>query len=106
MGSNSAVGVAVRKEVRMGREKVFSAWAMKDLRSVLEMPPILRGGVRVRNVGLGSWDGRLTGLRSALEQSYFVYRRIRVANKRFGEEIQPRAYQIAPKTLFDVSFPS
>ena len=47
MGSNSAVGVAVRKEERMGREKVVCAWAMKDLRSVLEMPPILKRGLVV-----------------------------------------------------------
>ena len=52
MGSSSAVGTAERKEERTGREKVFSAWAMKDLRSVLEIPPM--------------------GLRSALEQSYLV----------------------------------
>lgn len=52
MGSSSAVGVAVRKEERTGREKEVCAWAMKRLRSVLEMPPM--------------------GLMSAEEQSYLV----------------------------------
>jgi hypothetical protein len=46
------VGTALRKDSRMGREKAVCAWAMKDLRSVLEMPPM--------------------GLMSAEEQSYFV----------------------------------
>ncbi len=52
IGSSSAVGTAVRKEERMGRSKFVGAHAIKDFRSVLEIPPI--------------------GLMSAELQSYFV----------------------------------
>ena len=40
MGSNSAVGIAVRNELRMGRWKFVLAKFIKAFRSVLEMPPI------------------------------------------------------------------
>lgn len=40
IGSSSAVGTAVRKEERMGRSKLVRAHAMKDFRSVLDMPPM------------------------------------------------------------------
>ena len=65
--------MAERNDSRIGREKVVCACAMNDLRSVLEIPPIWEKFSRtlVRNVGTAS--GILTGLRSALEQSYFVY---------------------------------
>ena len=43
MGSNSAVGVAVRKPFRTGMSNAVWAYSRKLLRSVLEMPPWLVG---------------------------------------------------------------
>ena len=74
IGSSSAVGVAERKQLRIGREKWVWACAIKDLRSVLEMPPIFEQWVQWVE-GRVIVLGELTGLRSALEQSYLVYPR-------------------------------
>lgn len=60
MGSSSAVGVADKKVLRIGRRKDVDVYRMKDFRSVLEMAPILEWDVSPRRAS-NNEDWRLTG---------------------------------------------
>ena len=58
MGSSSAVGTAVRNELRMGRPKSVLAKSIKAFRSVLEIPPIGFMSAELQSYYVEFWSQR------------------------------------------------